>query len=450
MLTAFDLSSQILLGAVFAAVLAFILLISWRYPRQIFWAVFFFRPLLEMSRLIPEKTELVQAVINGVGVAVPTVLLLVLILHRKIWSADYRLPLAFLVVLLLSASFHEKNLEAGEMLIRILTPVVFLLFPRLVIKSEKDLRTFLHVVGASTIFVLIALYLDRDRTNIHPLFGWVQDIIPLVSGGTQRRLGAVFGVPTMTAYWVFQFFAVAFFLSDTEKSPVRFLYLGIWVILLVPIYLAFSRATWIGCLILFFLYPLVKSGRRRTVPLVLGLVAVAVVALPNIIHRLQDPSTIGYRFSVWSGYIRSLTAGGVKAWLTGMGFADLPEKNVFTGHLYSRGATGLVENSFVFLLAGAGLIAAVVFILIALDLLRRAVWLRKHGATPFVRDFGAWGISLLAVWLVMGMVGDMVTYVVINWYWYAYFGCLLAMWRVQKEAARTGDGENQRPDTGAP
>jgi hypothetical protein len=261
----------------------------------------------------------------------------------------------------------------------------------------------------------------------------------------QNRLAAVFGVPTMTAYWVFQFFAVAYFLFDTERSAARFLALGVWVILLAPLYLAFSRATWIGCLVILVGYNVLK-GRRRVMAILLSATAVVtVVLLPNILQRLQDPTTVGYRFDVWSGYIRSLAARGGFAWLTGMGFTNLPEKNIYTGNLYSPGATGQVENSFVFLLAGAGVVAAVLFILLAWDLARRAWWLRTNGTTSFVRDFGAWSLALLSVWLVMGMVGDMVTYVVINWYWYAFFGCLLAMWRLQKNAAPAGPAPQPVP-----
>ena len=445
MMADLDLLSRVLLGLIAAAGLLLLVFLSWKFPRQVFWAIFLFRPLLDMSRLVPNDNVPVQTIINGVGVGVPAVLLAVLILRRRAFSKDLWIPLAFGIVLLVSALFHEKDLETGSILVRILTPVVFILFPSLVLTSEKDLRTFLRVVGWSTVFVLVALYLDRGRTNVNPLYGWVQDAIPLLGGGTQDRLAAVFGVPTMTAYWVFQFFAVAYFLFDTERSAARFLALGLWIVLLVPIYLAFSRATWIGCLVILVAYNVLK-GRRKMTTLVLSLLVVAaLVALPNILFRMQNPTTVGYRFAVWSGYVRSLTARGGLAWLTGMGFANLPEKNIYTGYLYSPGATGQVENSVVYLLAGAGVVAALLFILLAWNLIRRAWWLRTKGTTRFIRDFGAWSLALLAVWLVMGTVGDMVTYVVINWYWYAFFGCLLALWRLQQDAAAAGEGPPPAP-----
>jgi hypothetical protein len=440
MLTEFDLLAQTLWLSGFAVAMVFVLLISWRYPRQIFWAVFFFRPLLEMSRLMKGNNELVQGIINGVGIVVPAVLLLVLFFHKKIWSEVNLLPMAFLVVMLFTGSLHEMNFEAGEMLIRILTPVVFLVYPQMIIQSEKDLKTFLRVVAVSTIFVLLAVYLDRQRTNVHPVYGWVQDAIPLKSGETQNRLGAIFGVPTMTAYWAFQFFAVTYFLFETERTAVRFFWMGIWIILLIPIYFAFSRATWLGCLITLFLYSVLKGRLARTTAWILSIAAVTIVVLPNIVFRLQNPLTIGYRFAVWSGYLRSLVARGVPSWLAGMGFANLPGKNIYSGYLYEYGASGFVENSFIFLLAGAGLVALIVFIFMILNLVRRASWLRKNGTTPLIRDFGAWSICLLVVWLVMGMVGDMVSYVVINWYWYAYFGCILALWKNRKESAQTREG----------
>jgi hypothetical protein len=448
MLTEFDLLAQALWLSVFAVAMVIVLLISWRYPKQIFWAVFFFRPLLEMSRLMKGNNELIQGIISSVGIVVPTVLLLVLILHKKIWSEVNLLPLAFLVVMLFTGFLHETNFEAGEMLTRILTPIIFLIFPQMIIQSEKDLRTFLRVVALSAIFVIIAVYLDRERTNIHPVYGWVQDAVPLKSGETQNRLGAVFGVPTLTAYWVFQFFAASYFLFETERTVVRFFWMGMWIILLIPIYFAFSRATWLGCLIILFLYSLLKGRLARTTVWILGIATVATVILPNILFRLQNPATIEFRLGYWSGYIRSWMGGGIGSWLTGMGFASLPEKNIYSGYLYMPGSTGLVENSLIFLLVGAGLVAVIIFILMILNLARRAFWLRKNGATPLIRNFGAWSLALLVVWFVMGMVGDMVSYVVINWYWYAYFGCILALWKNRKEPAPLQGGIFLAPDSG--
>jgi len=448
MLTEFDLLAQALWLSVFAVAMIFVLLISWRYPRQIFWAVFFFRPLLELSRLIKGNNELVQGIISGVGIVVPTVLFLVLILHKKIWSEVNLLPLAFLVVMLFTGFLHETNFEAGEILIRILTPIIFLLFPQMIIQSEKDLRTFLRVVALSAIFVIIAVYLDRERTNIHPVYGWVQDIIPLKSGETQNRLGAVFGVPTLTAYWIFQFIAVSYFLFEAERTVVRFFWMGMGIILLIPIYFTFARAAWLGCLIVPFLYSLLKGRLARTTAWILGVAAVATVILPNILFRLQNPATIEARLRFWYGYIRSWIGGGIGSWLTGMGFASLPEKNIYSGYSYIPGGTGLVENSLIFLLVGAGLMAVIVFILMILNLARRASWLRKNGATPLIRNFGAWSLALLVVWFVMGMVGDMVSYVVINWYWYAFFGCILALWRNRKEPALSRGGIFFSPDSG--
>jgi len=448
MLTEFDLLAQALWLSVFAVAMVIVLLISWRYPRQIFWAVFFFRPLLEMSRLMKGNNELVQGIINSVGIAVPAVLLLVLVFHKKIWSEVNLLPLAFLVAMLVTGFLHGTNFEAGEMLVRILTPIVFLVYPQMIIQSEKDLKTFLRIVAVSTIFVLLAVYLDRQRTNVHPVYGWVQDAIPLKSGETQNRLGAIFGVPTMTAYWIFQFFAVAYFLFEVERAFARIAWMGIWIILLIPLYFTFARAAWLGCLIVPFLYSYLKGRLVRTTTWIIGGIIMAIVVLPNILFRLQNPATIEFRLRFWFGYIRSWIEGGVGSWLTGMGFARLPEKNIYSGYLYVPAGTGLVENSLIFLLVGAGLVAVIVFILMILNLARRASWLRKNGTTPLIRNFGAWSLALLVVWFVMGMVGDMVSYVVINWYWYAFFGCILALWRNRKEPAQSQGGIFFSPDSG--
>lgn len=431
-----DLLTQTVILLFLAVGFVFVLTVTWRFPKGFFLAVFLLRPLVEIARLLPARPELVQGIINGAGVSIPVLLFVVLLLHGKIWEPENVLPLAFVFAFLFVGLFHEMNMESGEFMFRVLAPLALLIFPQAVIKSEKDLKTFLRIVAFSSVLVLIAVYIDQERTNIHPVFGWVQDRIPLGGGEARNRLAAVFGVPTMTAFWLFQFFAVVYFLFETERAPRRYLWAVLSAGTLVPIYFTFSRAAWLSCVAVIILYNLFVGRWRRTAVWVVSLVMVALVAVPDILFRLQNPGKASFRLQLWAGYFQSLTAGGPKAWLSGLGYANLPEKNPFSGHMISPGATGLVENSFVFLLAGAGLLTLLIFGLMILDLARRARGLTKHARNTFAGDFGAWSLSLLAAWFIMSISADVVSYAIINWYWYAYFGCIYALGKHLTESVK--------------
>jgi hypothetical protein len=434
-----DPLSQVLALAVLLASFSFFVLICWRYPDYVFWMVFLLRPLLDMTRLLKGQGLMVRWLINGIGVMVPVALLLVLILHKKLMFKENAIFLLLIGAILLSYFFHEMTAESGEMLIRILTPFAFILFPQVFIKSEEDVKTFLRLVAVSTVFVLIAICLDRSRTNVHPLSGWVQDAIMLKGGGIQNRFAAVFGVPTVTAFWLFQFFAVTYLMFEIEKFPKRWLWIGICLILSVPLFFAFSRAAWLGCWLLIFFYNLLKGRFGRTTVWVLGVVVLAAIIVPDILYRLQNPTAIHDRLLLWSGYIQTLSFKGSLSWLGGLGWANLPEKNLFTGQLVTYGSTGLVENSFLFILAGAGMLALVLFVLAFFQLARWSRWLIRNARTLFIRDFGAWSLAMLPAWFVMSMAGDMVSYVVINWYWYASFGCVLALRKHLKNSLQSSE-----------
>ena len=441
MLSLADPLASVLLPAVLAAFFAFVVVISWRYPQYIFFLIFFFRPLLDMTRLLKGKEEIVQSMIKATGVIIPAILLITLILHKKALTDDNFLVLFFMVIILVMALFHEgKDARAGEIIVRTVTPLVLIIFPAVVIESERDLKTFLRLIGISIVFVLVAVFLDRTRTNIHPVHGWVQDVIVLPGGQTRNRLAAVFGVPTVTGYWLFLFFVLAYFLFETDRGLRRWIWLGACFALSVPLFYVFSRSAWIGCAIAIFLYNLFKGRLGRTMALLTGGAILVAIVLPQILYRLQDLRTMQHRLLLWKGYFQTMLDKGAAAWLTGLGWSDLPEKNIYTGHLIIPGSTGLTENSFIFILVGSGILALIVFILIVLRLVRRSIWLAKNGGTPFIRAFGIWSIALLVAWLAMSTTGEVVTYVVINWYFYAFFGCALGLWanreKLQPEAAR--------------
>ncbi len=408
-------------------VLLILVIVACRFPKQALWLIFLTRPFLEASRLIKDDQGLVQGMINACGVLIPVVLFAVLLLRGRFSVKSDGIVLSFMLVFLIVSLGHGLNEESGTLLLKVLMPFSLLLFPSLAVRSEEDLKTFLRLIAYSSLIVIAAILLDWNRTNINPVYGWVQDIIPLKSGETQNRLASVFGVPTTTSFWIFQFIAVCYFLYETERSSRRWLWLGICAFLAIPLYLTFSRAAWIGTALLVGLFHVLKGRRFRIAVGGLAFGASVLWLLPDILYRLQNIANWKLRLQYWSGFLKSLSAGGASNWVTGLGLSDLPGKNLFTGSLFSYGATGLIENSFIFILVSTGGVALLLFAGLFVSLAKTAHHLNRTGASPFVRDFSRWSLAMLAAWFVMGMSGEMVTYAVINWYWYAFFGCLLAL-----------------------
>jgi hypothetical protein len=407
--------------------LLFLVLVAWRFPKQALWLIFLSRPLLEASRLIKNDQGFVQAVINACGVLIPVILFAVLLLRGEFFAKGGRIAPCFMLVFLIASVGHGLNAESGTLLLKVLMPFSLLLFPSLAVKSEEDLKTFLKLIAFSSLVVIAAVLLDWHRTNVNPVYGWVQDIIPLKSGESQNRLASVFGVPTTTSFWLFQFIAVCYFLYETERSSRRWFWLGICAFLSIPLYLTFSRAAWIGTALMVGLFNILKGRRFRMAAGGLAFGAAALWFLPNILFRLQNLASWKWRLLYWAGFLKSMSGRDILNWVTGLGLTDLPEKNLFTGSLFNYGSTGIIENSFVFILVGAGGVALLLFVGLFVSLAKTARFLSRMGASPFIRDFGRWSLSMLAAWLVMGMSGEMVTYAVINWYWYVFFGCLAAL-----------------------
>lgn len=421
-------------------------LCAWRFPRTVLPLIFLVRPLLEACRLPKFDPAVGQAIINASGVLVPAALFGALALRGKLFERGSRQAWGFLLVFLIISLGHGLNAESGTILLKVLLPFSLLLYPALAIDSEEDVKKFLRLVGYSALIVIVLVLLDWSRTNINPVHGWVQDIIPLKEGGTRNRLASVFGVPTTTSFWLFQFLAVGYLLFETDRPPRRWIWLGICAALSVPLYYTFARAAWIGAAVLVALYNLLKGRRLRIAVGTLAFGAAVLWLLPNVLYRMQNLATWKWRFLFWLGYLKSISVGEATGWLVGIGLTDLPRKNLFTGELFKLGSTGLIENSFVFVLVGAGAAALLLFVAVFLSLAKTARRLSLTAGSPFVRDFGIWSLSLLAAWFVMGMSGDMVTYAVINWYFYAFFGCLLALGlRIRGPAAAPAGNPDESP-----
>jgi hypothetical protein len=399
-----------------------------RSPKYLFFFILLVRPFIELFR-INNSNEQLRLIVNGIGIIVPACLFLLMVVQNQIFKKHNLIIMLFMIAILLSTIINEPSARSFEMAVRIISPFVFLMFPQTIIKTEDDLRNYFRIIAISSIFVLLAVALDWERTNIHSLGGWIQGTIATYEGGAQPRMAAVFGVPTTTAFWLFQFYAVSFFLFTTEKRLIRWPYLLLCLLILIPIYFTYSRAAWLGCFVLVILYLFLLGHHRKALAVGAAITGLSVFMLPNILLRIQSLDSVQSRIIYWIGYVRMVFSQGLLSSLFGVGWVGLPDKNLFSGDIYDAGSTGIVENSFIFLLAGAGVISIAIFTIIFFKLARKAILIKKKGKSIFIRKYAAWCIGMISAWLIMSMSGDLVSYVIINWYFYAFFGGLLAIAR---------------------
>lgn len=422
--------NAILLVPLLGLASVFILVLIYRYPEWSLISIYLLRPFFELARLTPWEDQVTQWIIGPLSLLITLTMFLVLILRNKLFSWDNSYILGFIGVTIFIALFNGANFGVIDIIVRIIAPLVLLIFPQLFIKDDRQVRRFLHIIAYSTVIVLIALLLDFDRTNMNP-YGWIQGQVEGSTGELVPRMAAVFGVPTVTAFWLFQFFAVTYLFFSFEKGAKRFAWFAVMMIILFGIYKTYCRGAWVSCVFLPVAYNCLQ--RKYLLGSILGIMILLIpILLPDIILRISDPITILGRLYWWYGYLEAMMRQGSSSWFLGLGWAD-----IVAGNIYSvspiEGVTGLVENSFIFMFAGSGLIPLLLLLMIFLNLSRQALWLVEKGDTQFSRSYGAWGLSLLGSWFIMSMSGDMLTYTVINWYYYIYFGWLSALFALKTQ-----------------
>ena len=420
------ISLLVLLG--FAALIVFFLI--YQYREMALMVIFFLRPLLELGRLTPWREQFTEWVIGPVGLLISLLMFLVLIFRNKLFDRNNSYLLGFIVVTLFIAVVNGVNFQVWDLMARIISPLVFLVFPQLFINDERQVKRFIMVVALSTAIVIVSILLDFDRTNVNPIFEWDQDQITLSTGELQPRMAAVFGVTTTTAYWLFQFFAVIFILGNLAEGTKRYGWSIVMLILLYGIYVTYCRTAWVACLLLFVVYNILN--RRYSLIGIIGVMVFALIVLnPDIITRITDLGSLIGRLEFWFGYMQVMMMKGFQTWLLGLGWADIL---LGIGAVeVIEGSTGLVENTYLFILAGTGLIPLLLLLGFFGNLAAQALWLVKHGDTRFSRNLGAWGFSLLGCWFLMSMTGEMITYVVINWYYYVFFGMFSALYSIKAQ-----------------
>jgi len=133
----------------------------------IFYAIFIMRPFIDAVRLLQECPEIVQFLVDFIGIAVSCILMFIFILKQKLLVRSNLVIIMFIGLVILTVIFHEKDLMVVEIVLRIISPLAFMLFPQVILRSEKDplCQGRCHKVFSHSCFYRISCpYIGRYRS----------------------------------------------------------------------------------------------------------------------------------------------------------------------------------------------------------------------------------------------------------------------------------------------
>ena len=383
-----------------------------------FFAIFLLRPIVEISRL-GHSTILGLSASDVVGLIIPLTLVVVILLKHprpiriRGWLG------AFVGLVVFTQVIH--GMANLPQLIRVLSPIPFLIFPQIIEWKDKNVLKFIQSVCYSIPLVLLAVVLSRSA---HDLLPTGVDIQGMMVG----RWGGVFYVPTLMGYWLSIFFLFGFLGSIAASSQrLKRLFLGGSLLLLVPIYWTFSRTAWVSCAV-GLLIVLIMSKRYRESFVVLVLAFAINFVFTGVGQRLtSDLQGVG-RLVLWIPIATMFWRWDNFDKILGVGWANID------GHLlhflpssWPIIGVGLTENSFLFILLGAGLLASLSYLFYWLFILRGTKRLAKMQISTISKLFAILAFALTSMMLLQGLTDDLVTSPVLNWYFYAVAGIVDAM-----------------------
>ena len=408
------ISALLALGAIGLAGLLFL------DPRRGFFALFLVRPLIELSRAFPDVNLWGVSLVQLAGVGIPALLMLILVVRAR---TDMRLPLPVLgVVFAFTIPVAWSGAGGLELWLRLVSPLPLVLFPQLMDVGADTGFRWARAVFNSIPFVLLAM-----------IVGWTMPLfVPAavaVGGESVERLGGVFGVPTMTGYWLSIFVVLSAYLWWTDKRPGwRAVYVIAGLLLLVPLYATFSRTAWAGCIVAITVW-LGLRGNWRGVAGVLAVGGVIMLSVAGVRDRLFAPNWGGTgRTALWIPGFRMYFDASPGEQLFGVGWGNVYDRvRQYVAGDFALEGTGITENTFLFLLFGGGLVALIAYVVFCYWS-ARGVWYVIQRATPgSERDFALFVLAMLAMMLVQGMTGDQILSPVLVWYFYAFLGVALAL-----------------------
>jgi putative inorganic carbon (hco3(-)) transporter len=285
--------------------------------------------------------------------------------------------------------------------------------------------------------LIAAIYVSALLPVGYTIFNVVTHHSQFTSGGFERYEGT-FSQPNPFAIYLTMLIVMgaALFPHLSQKRKV-----GMAVLLslsLVCLYFTYTRSAWIACII--GLFAVAFIGRRRLMlGIMVGGIMVSLVALPSILGRFADlgasTSAAGYssnslewRFSYW-GDVLPLAA---KDPITGIGlnmssFETDQAKEPHNDFLRAYVETGII-----------GTIAYLALLVSMVVVARDALQFTKRRSWTYDRSVAVGFASCVIAFVVISIVSNVITEVIVLWYYVAFAAAAYAVTRFNENAELLG------------
>jgi putative inorganic carbon (hco3(-)) transporter len=324
-----------------------------------------------------------------------------------------------------------------------------------IIDSASPTISLLEAIRVTAVVVMLAVLevMLVDREMIKRLIAaiYVSAIVPVgvtmfnvlthhaqfTSGGFARYEGT-FSQPNPFAIYLTMLIVMgaALFPHLTQRKKI-----GMSILLffsLICLYYTFTRSAWIAAII--GLFAVAIMGRRRLMlGLMVGGIMVSLVALPSIAARFADlgastsaagysSNSLSWRFSYW-GDVLPLAS---KDPITGIGlnmssFETSQQKEPHNDFLRAYVETGIVGT-----LAYLALLVSMVLVA------RHAMMFTKRKAWTYERSVAVGFAACVMAFVVISLVSNVITEVIVLWYYVAFAAAAYAVTRYSENAALLG------------
>jgi O-antigen ligase len=368
------------------------------------------------------------AIINFVVIC--ALLLNIIRVWRRVPFAPMGIWLPFLVMTFVAVFYSPVQADAFRKFLTYVTFSGMLMFPFLVVKSQRDILFFLKLVILSSVLpVLYGLFQTVSGID------WFGD----------SRVHSTFSHPNIFAFYLLSIIGFTFFLLSTElvRISARFrLVLNIYLIpLLVLLIMTKTRNAWIGCLVLFFVYGVVYDRRALVFVLVAPVLALVV---PAVSERIMDLESGNYYYG---GNAANLNAYAWRELLWDSSFTYIWQKPIFgygldSFHFYSPFFFELEKNGtaphnvYIQFLFETGLIGMVSFLWI---FWWSYAWLIRYWR--FDRRGLTMAAAMMGVFLIACYSDNLLEY--LSYQWSFWFGFGLVFLRVAQLPSRAGSSTRQ-------
>lgn len=324
-----------------------------------------------------------------------------------------------------------------------------------IIDSSLPAVSLLEAIRVAAVAMMLAvlevMLVDREAVKRLIAAIYVSSIVPVgytifnvvlhhpqfTSGGFARYEGT-FSQPNPFAIYLTMLIVMgaAIFPHLSQKRKIAMSVL--LVLSLVCLYYTFTRSAWIACIVGLFAVAIV--GRRRLMlGLMVGSIMISLVALPSIIGRFADlgssTSAAGYssnslewRFSFW-GDVLPLAA---KDPITGIGLNMSSYETSQAKEPHNDFLRAYVETGVIGTIAYLALLASMVMVA------REALRFTKRRAWTYERSIAVGFASCVIAFVVISIVSNVITEVIVLWYYVAFAAAAYAVTRYSENAALLG------------